>query len=366
MGRLTLIGCVLLVLLLVTVGCDRKITGDVALADNSSSNCFTCHSDSDIMLVEARTQYEHSKHAEGETSIRNHLHGSFYGACERCHTAEGFLAYVNGEQAGQSDFYTPISCFTCHAPHSNGSLQLRVTTAVTLEDGATFDHGPANLCATCHHSREDVSEFVVDSVETSSHFGPHHGPQSDMLIGTNAYEYAGYTYANSPHSQAPEGCIHCHMASGEFMTVGGHSWNMADTVEGIDNVIGCNNTEFACHSVSNPVTTFDRTAAADYDWNGSVEGVQTEVQGLLDSLAILLENANLRIIATDSIVVRNIVLADTAGALFNYEYVKEDRSLGVHNTAYTVGLLQSSIEFLDGGAAFAKPGKKSVALVNTH
>ena len=40
---------------------------------------------------------------------------------------------------------------------------------------------------------------------------------------------------------------------------------------------------------------------------------------------------------------------DSAGALYNYIYVEEDRSFGVHNTNYAVGLLQSSINFLSTG-----------------
>jgi len=43
--------------------------------------------------------------------------------------------------------------------------------------------------------------------------------------------------------------------------------------------------------------------------------------------------------------------ADSAGALFNWKAVEEDRSLGVHNPKYIIGLLQSSIEFMQGAPA---------------
>ena len=40
--------------------------------------------------------------------------------------------------------------------------------------------------------------------------------------------------------------------------------------------------------------------------------------------------------------------ADSAGAVWNYLIVEGDRSEGVHNAKYILGLLTSSIEFLNG------------------
>ena len=49
--------------------------------------------------------------------------------------------------------------------------------------------------------------------------------------------------------------------------------------------------------------------------------------------------------------------ADSAGALFNWVGASsEDRSLGVHNPKYIIGLLQSSIEFMQGA-----PGANELA-----
>jgi len=68
----------LLTVTLIAAGCDREITGDVELADNSSSNCFTCHSDQDFTLLHAQDQFAVSIHATGETSERNRLNASYY------------------------------------------------------------------------------------------------------------------------------------------------------------------------------------------------------------------------------------------------------------------------------------------------
>jgi hypothetical protein len=39
---------------------------------------------------------------------------------------------------------------------------------------------------------------------------------------------------------------------------------------------------------------------------------------------------------------------EVVAALYNYKFVKEDGSKGIHNTAYAVQLLMDSIKTLDG------------------
>ena len=349
------------VILLLTVGCDRKVTGNVNFPDNSSVGCFSCHSDSDVALRVARIQYENSVHATGDNSNRNRLYSANYQACERCHTHQGFVAFVTGVPAA-GDNFTHIECFTCHAPHTNGDLRLRVETAVTLENGTVFDRGPANLCATCHHSRANVTTTVVDGVNMNSRYGPHHSNQSDMLIGTNAYEYAGYTYTRSWHSTGvTEGCIMCHMSPSEHETVGGHSWWMRNEDRGFQNISGCNAT--GCHDTAK-LTTLDRPAFADYDFDGTIEGVQDEVKGLADSLKVLLQAANL-LTSAGVPVSRTVATADSAGAVYNFVFIEEDRSFGVHNTDYSVGILQSSINFILTGDPNGAPHSK-FTMLNSH
>ncbi|MEE8405154.1 MAG: hypothetical protein V3S17_07160 [candidate division Zixibacteria bacterium] len=356
---ITMIG--IATILLVIVGCEREITGDVKLADNSSEGCFDCHSDSDVFLRAARIQYDNSVHAIADNSNRNRLHSASYQSCERCHTHQGFIEQVTGVPA-DGDEFTRIECFTCHAPHSNGTLSQRVQTSYALENGVVFDRGPGNTCATCHHSRRDVATYVVDSVRTSSRFGPHHSNQSDMLIGTNAYEYSGYTYESSWHSTGVvDACISCHMSNAEHESVGGHSWTMHNEDRGFENINGCN--ESGCHDTA-PLTTLNRLAFEDHDWDGTVEGIQDEVHGLMDSLIVLLDAANLTD-STGSPVSRVVATADSAGAVFNLIFVEEDRSFGIHNADYIVGLLTSSINFIETGDPNGVPTGK-IAMISSH
>ena len=342
------------VLLLLAIGCERKVTNTI-VQDHSFTGadaCMQCHGDSDLKLVAAQAQWVNSKHGQGATTILNANVGD--GSCERCHTAEGFLAYITGVTF-DSSHYSSIGCFTCHAPHTTGTLALRVTAPVTLLNGVAFDHGEANLCATCHHSRRDVRSYVADSVQLSDRFGPHHGPQGDMLTGTGGYEYAGWTYTNSPHSNvAADGCIDCHMSPSIGVELGGHTWTMeAVTVEGTEqNLVGCNKS--TCHS----------PALEDFDFHG----VQTTIDAYLDSLGTALFDVGLveySIEESEGGVVdttfaptadRVVKSKDSTGAVYNYMFVKEDRSEGVHNTDYALGLLQSSLNFIRTGNPSTAPG----------
>jgi hypothetical protein len=324
-------------------GCERKVVIEHSELDDAAS-CFTCHGDNDLALVQANGQWERSQHASGDNLDRNRNSNSYYASCEQCHSSEGFIAQVTGVEY-EGDHFSAIGCFTCHAPHTNGNLSLRVDDAIMLMNGAVFDRGKANLCASCHQSRRDVTTTVVDGVVLSEHWGPHHSNQSDMLIGENSYEYSSYTYTMSPHSNvATDGCVNCHMTGSIGYYVGGHTMNMHDEDSEYENLAGCNAS--ACHNGA--IDELDILAADDFDNDGEIEGIQTEITGLLDSLVVLLEASGM---VHDGHPVEDVEvsLADSAGAVYNWLFVKEDRSLGVHNTDYAVGLLQSSIGYMAVG-----------------
>jgi hypothetical protein len=65
-------------------------------------------------------------------------------------------------------------------------------------------------------------------------------------------------------------------------TVGDHTFSMTDRVSGADDLVACNQ----CHQGSKPVDDFDFIAigAGDYDGDGTINGVQTEVSGVMTNL----------------------------------------------------------------------------------
>ena len=299
---------------------------------------MTCHADTSVVWA-ISFQYDHSVHAAGETTNRNNP------PCATCHTNEGFVESQTGEPffdehlAADRDLEnpSPIGCFTCHAPHTNGDFSLRADGPVDLIMGGTFDYGPANICGNCHQAR--AANPAIDPAGitvTSSRWGPHHGTQGNMLAGEGGYEMEGYEYTNSIHTYyVDNGCVACHMAAPEGGVAGGHSWNMTyeDEGEEAEFTTGCN--VEGCHQGD----------LEDFNY----EGAQDEIQTLLDQLETVLMTSGIMneehlLVASQS---SPLELSEAqAAAVWNFLLVWEDRSLGVHNTEYAAALLQNSLDAL--------------------
>jgi hypothetical protein len=366
MVRLRFFTIALVVLaMLAMVGCERKIEGDVStIVDNSTEDCLGCHSG---FLDAAQGEWANSIHASGSNIDYTNRTGS---DCMVCHDQQGFLEFIETGALPSVPLtsVSAIGCFTCHNPHENGDMSLNTTAAYVLKDGDVFDHGAGNLCANCHHSRTDV-RTIGDDQSTNSRFGPHHGPQGDMINGSGGYEFPGlsYTFPNSPHAtQVRDACVGCHMGQAqqhEGYLIGGHSWNMVDEESGYSLSGLC--ADAACHP---DVTTLDFTADADYDNDGATEGYQTEFEGLMDSLAVLLTDYGV-LSGSGSPTSGTIADGHVAGALYNYVTMEEDRSFGVHNWNYMRSLLEASIDYMAGAVV---PGSvdgvndNSVAVVSSH
>jgi hypothetical protein len=269
-------------------------------------------------------------------------------ACVGCHTGSGFVDKIKGAKTVNTD-YTTINCQTCHEPHgqpSTNAHQVRSLSPVTLADGTTVSSGGTGLlCMNCHQSRQNAETYAATTAG-SARFGPHHGTQADMLTGTNGFSY-GQKIPSSAHGDVVEdSCVTCHMQTVDatdaaLSQMGGHtfkpSWNDG-TNPRRDLVAACQN----CHGQD--VTSFD-FALMDYDGDGVIEGVQTEVQHLLDKLALRLPPVGQ---PKDSLTIDATWTRAQLEASYNWQFVKNDGSLGIHNTAYTVGLLKASIANLEG------------------
>lgn len=321
-------------LLLVSTGCERKVViengDDGQLTANS---CFTCHGE-DGYLLAAKGEWENSVHASGN-NVDYTNRGDGYD-CTKCHSHQGFLEFLaTGILSAPYDQVSSIHCFTCHSPHVRGNLTLRTAAPVALKNGDNFDHGNGNLCANCHQSRQNVETYVIADVELSSHWGPHHGPQADLLNGSNAYVFTGESYGNTDHGSKGdnEGCVRCHMGDPPThigYRIGGHSFNMEDEEDGSTLVGVC--ADEACHG----------EAATSFDY----ANIQTDVEYLLSSLRTLLFNEG--IITDEGEPVEDLIVADIniAGALWNYLIAHEDRSHGVHNPDYIKDMLEASILYM--------------------
>lgn len=306
------------------------------VAEASESSCSDCHNAS-TLIVSKEVQYLNSLHGSGSTVQRNTA------ACAICHTSEGFTERIDAgtfEIAEDIKNASPINCRTCHNIHetyTSADWSLANIDPVTLElTGDVYDKGNSNLCANCHQPRTDYAVPLAgggDIEITSPRYGPHHGPQSSLLLGVGGYgdEYTG---SNVHYDAVDNGCISCHMTDTAFgKTAGGHSLNITFDNEGVKGEFlnGC----IKCHE---DIESLDRN------------GVQTEVDSMVEELRVLLVKQGLIDGASGAGIpgtgIPGTFTSEQAGALWNYKTITEDRSHGVHNPGYTKFLLQTAIDTL--------------------
>ncbi|MCL4436061.1 MAG: cytochrome c3 family protein [Thaumarchaeota archaeon] len=325
--------------------------------------CGSCHT----QINELRK----SGHGTGEFVGSNYPHTATSTDCARCHTGQGFVnAQIRGEELVFPSMETPtkkanmfapelqaaVGCVTCHDPHQatdavNGkSKQLRIEGEVTAPQGFTVDAGVSAVCVKCHADKRDA-QYLKDYIAGKYSRGAHGNTQADVFYGAGVVTF-NKTFSNSPHtSVVAEGCAECHMISTighGGNEAGGHTWNMV-MKNGTQNVAACS--QSGCHAKGS-ITTFDRTASADFDGNGKTEGVQTEVKGLLAKLeAKLPKDKNGAVL---SLVNTNNTNELQRKALWNYWVIKNDGSNGVHNTQFAVQVLQETYKQLTGESAGSK------------
>lgn len=306
---------------------------------SGTAGCVECH-DNNQTLFAMINQWEHSTHATGGNYERNGT------SCAPCHTSQGFLERMaTGEQvtAEAINNPNPINCYTCHKIHDtytpedwDFTYQNPVELWYGNDTKAMYDIGKSNVCANCHQGRVVSPSPVVGSPDmytvTSTRYGMHHGPVANMFVGSGGYE-VGSGYANSLHSTTVEnGCVTCHMATAYGAQAGGHTFGVGYEYHGSVelNDAGC----VACHT-------------------GGVEDIvverQAETNALLADLKQILMDLN--ILDEDDYVITSssdpiILTADQAGAVINYQFVREDRSGGVHNPTYSKKLLENTIAAL--------------------
>lgn len=273
-------------------------------------------------------------------------------SCVSCHTGQGYAQGLS--KAAEVGAPQPIGCNSCHTKLSN----LRYGGIVKLPNGLQVDGGSGTTCLKCHNSRRNPNDpATMKGMKLA-----HSSAQGDMLFGTGGYEVPGVIYGSSPHGAAENTCVSCHVAptpaAGEpgAGVVGGHTFRVG--TDSIENLAACT----GCHG---EIGSFDRRALGDYDGNRKVEGIQVEVEGLLETLKVALEDAVFKATGfhteleeahstteflkeDKSIVAAELIPDSVRKAAYNYFFVENDRSKGVHNPVYTVQLLQSSYQLITG------------------
>lgn len=281
--------------------------------------------------------------------------------CAGCHNGLEGPRYLDDPEG-----YTPLpddpteivahTCATCHDPHGNdnpGNLRDASVNDVPLP-GSIYQPagGAGKLCMSCHNGRrsgEDVDDQVANG---ASRFGPHHSVQGDMLSAVNAYEDVApeFPFSSSLHINVEDACVTCHTSP-----------NDGDPENGIPEFTGhtFEPTVEACQPCHGDIGDFDDILAkSDFDGNGTIDGVQTEIQGLLDILEQTIIDASQTpeaMMALEEDFEGNlgdpmITTPEQRAAGYNWTFVAYDGSTGVHNAVYSIQLLQQSTLSLDPGA----------------
>lgn len=311
-----------------------------------AESCGSCHNEPWRHIK--NVQWEASGHADETSFAFTYPIGEGHEACVRCHSGEAFIDMAKGEDELSLEFQT-VTCAVCHDPHSaEHEAQVRLVEEVTLPDGTQVENaGTSALCMNCHNGRVGPDQVAQEE----PHY-PHYSTAAEMISGTGGYTY-GQPVDDSIHvTKTTVGCVDCHMAptpgwadqpGGEPLPghdeVGAHTFKMT-SADGVENLAACTD----CHL---GLATFNRPARGDYDGDGAVEGVQDEVQGLLDLLFQAILDSGVEWLGHYPYW-KNVTTEAQKAAIYNWSFVEHDGSLGVHNTPRAVQLLQLSYKDLTG------------------
>jgi hypothetical protein len=382
------------------------------IVNYTANDCFQCHDEPPFHL--RPNQWNNSPHSKFVTT--GDLQTSPLGDpavssnCARCHSTAGNVIWIrNGGEpedvptfAPPLDFAEPQTCSSCHDPHNEAGCDAQVRRCDSFTTLAMYTVpdtvGVGATCIGCHNSRRPISNPNTLMNQNDAHASL----QGDIFLGENLWfeeDAPGGVYPNSPHTTATNNaCVDCHMALNrgqdgpERNKVGEHThlvkvgdFENTGILPTTEETQGSGCLSAGCHATSGESFAFNIPHTyGDYNGNGVREGVQTEVEGLLEALGdaigefavnagwdagcatkgkptpvpfhgrvrLLCQGCTIEQAETDESCLTQpagmIPDADIYKAAFNYLAVEEDKSEGVHNTAFAVTALRTSYEQVTG------------------
>lgn len=245
--------------------------------------CGQCHLGSHHPTY---TEWEESLHATALAGLRSSSHAQ--DECLECHSADYRLAEEGAEPTIDTALYS-ITCAVCHDPHDEEhEAQLRVE--------------PRELCGECHNAEGAAPGERV------------HHPQAEMLEGIMGVDGQG----NSAHHSIPDLCIVCHRYTKEFETeenpgITGHTFLIDFRV--------CQQ----CHE-GTPEEIEEYAEERQVVVGSRLASIRARLDALPDDLKATQE-------------------WDEAD--FNYQFISQEGSLGVHNANYADSLMDAAEARLD-------------------
>jgi len=337
-----------------------KYVVDASYDGSKGYGCGMCHTGSRHGAFEEWAQSVHGTfplaltEADGTTPT-NMVNKS----CVQCHNGKYFVEIqIRGDAAPADnltvvDESTHITCATCHDPHSaqyDSQLRVDSTGTVTIPfdptggSGTVVSAGMGTICIKCHNGRRTKANMDDQIANGSGHFGFHPNSQATTLFGVGGVEFAGGpTYDTShPHNTWNEDkCVTCHMYRQPYNEtthdpqIWGHNWEPRTEA--------C----LKCH----------QGTATDFE--AMVADFKADIQSKLDAFVAAWPAAWKDVSDPANPVLRNVESSVGAGdgpaaadpakgnlyrmALWNYTFIVEDKSMGVHNPDYVSQMLDASI-----------------------
>jgi len=333
--------------------------------------CIDCHSDShrdgiwDAYLTSnhgGQPGYTYGSWSRGTSE-----------SCASCHNNAGFIDYIETGAVAKGGYNEskPLNCTGCHNVHRSFDFEndgndkaVRTVEGVNLRvfaedpnlDDYVIDYGTAsNLCANCHQPRRGAPTPDANGkyLNTSTHWGPHHGPQTALLEGLLG-AYSTFTLVEAipavkqaAHRTDTDACVDCHMrhtTDGSF----GHSWDPS------------RNNCASCHT--------GPTAPEDLEVAGIATDMATLGALLEQVVGQALDSSNNPLFEADGVTpvpvvgivekagepseefkfgewhpVKGLFDLQDAEAAWNFLFIIEDRSGGIHNPNYAKSIIKNSI-----------------------
>ncbi len=342
-----------ILILSIIPGCDELITNETTFeyfdTIKDSACIVLCHSDRNTVVEAARRRWAQSGHATGNLVDTTILGQNSILCAPQCHTSEGYIQAVDLIPGAISltEYPTEIGCYTCHAPHTTFDFSRRDESPVTLISTSIYNSGSSNQCVFCHHSLVDKSRMIRDSaiidastVDIWDTLMYHGMGDADLLLGKGGFEHnfdsVTWTWStvHSHSSGIARVCVTCHQDTVGDFSLGGHSLNIVNESGAL--VEACNID--ACHTGTPSPVTAQSIAAGQ----ALIETRLSDLKSGLSKLGLL----NLETGLPDSTLL--IVDSNVVGALYNYFFILNDKSKGMHNFVYDTLLLRASLDYLAG------------------
>lgn len=319
--------------------------------------------------------------------------------CIRCHTPQGFAAFVDSGfqtidkiKVNGSDvkISTPLTCNGCHTSVDTGALRLQnfttashgakgykafwgySTAAISGKKVVTSiqlgDNRNSNICMPCHSQRASGQEIkdvfatgAFKQYSAGSAIYPHEAQPAAIFYGKGGYEFTATTNPATGGSFAYQDRAR-HQRIGNYVAGGATGYNNTGITQG--SCVACHMSSDKTHSLEITSASFANTCTKCHPSNFTYQDVanaKTNYDGLVKALGNVLVSKGITLDGVNPLPERkakdmslgaknNAIAEANMGAWFNwYLFKTADPGAYAHNPSYARRLLTDSIDKLDDG-----------------